>query len=501
MKDTLRTISSLLGVSPNRSPSTSGSILDEPFFHLGRATGRFSERRHLGAATQGDDLWLSLRDAAQGVICVGSPGEGKTSGLVGRLTLQALQHATIPGIFCPDIKGDFATTFERLAQLGGRSTTRIGIGPGAKGFNAIGTLSPSAVGAVISRYMSRGASGGDNAFFVNSSAQLLEASLALLKAQPDKYTLAEARRIPILADKRDDAIAAAKAEVQRVDDLLAAGMSVSPADMARRDEMAFGLSYFAEDFKGLQADKETYGNILSQLSTALSPFSRPQIERAFCDASTGALDLSSLYDGAAVVVTCATTEFPSVMEIVMTLLKEQFFALIRARSEMAKDDPRAQRPIVFLCDEYQAIASPRDAEFFALSRSQRLIPVVSMQQFESLSRIMSEADATLLIGNMSQKIGFTVGTPKTIAIFTDLLGEAEYVETTTTKGVSQHATHILPQISSSAADSNRTHKVVDGQMFRSLTNNYRTMQLEAIALLRVGGRAKDDIIQIDGLTV
>jgi len=467
----------------------------EIFLTLGTATGYLASRNHSGAAEPGAEISLSFRAAAQGIMVLGSPGEGKTIGLMNPLALQALDHEIQVGVLAYDIKGSFAPTFVELARRAGREAKVIGIGPGTTPINCIGSLSPDAVGKILAAYMSRGSS-SDNQFFINSSSQIVAASLALLRAQPEKYNLAEARRIPFVEAARAEAIAEAQAYID-ASKLLP---PTDPAEIELLDEVAYGINYFAEDFAALSQDKDTYGNVLSQLSTALSPFARRSLHESLCASGAGALDFSSLYDGSAMVVSMPNQDLPAVAELVYQLLSEQFATLVRRRSDMADGDPQKWRPIVLLIDEFQSVATPRWAELFALSRDQGLIPILAVQQYESISRVMTkEDDANLLFGNCGTKIGMSVGTSKSVDVFKNILGEAEYTETTESKSKPGMSPFHPGTVSKTPSQKHRA--AIDGQVFRALTNDHETMTFQAICMSRCDGRSQDDVIQVRGMIV
>src|SRR5437868_3282079 len=70
---------------------------------------------------------------------------------------------------------------------------------------------------------------------------------------------------------------------------------------------------------------------------------------------------------------------------------------------MEKEPDRPWRPVLFLCDEYQAFATvgendpSGDERFFSLSRQARCIPIVATQSISSLrSTLPGESWRTLL---------------------------------------------------------------------------------------------------------
>jgi hypothetical protein len=491
--------------SPPASPEPAAEAspysysVDDILFHLGTATGYMRSRNHTGAAELGQSMDLTFRAACGGIGIFGSPGEGKSISVIFPLTYQALAHPVQCGVLAYDIKGNFGDRFLKLCKRANRKGTRIGIGPGAQGFNAIGTLSPSAAGNCIAQYMARGAGAGNSGFFIKSSSQLLEASLALLLAQPKKYNLYDVRLIPMNEEERAEAIKEAHAAV----DAAKANPPTDLEEIVKIERIEFGLQYFKYDFEALKTDKETYGNILSQLSTALYPFSYPALRRSLCETRAGGIDFSSLYDGAALCVSFASQEYPAAASLVYMLIGEQFANLILKRGDMVPGSEKQWRPIVLVMDEFQTVCSPRWTEFFALSREQNCCQIIATQQFESLSREMPETDAMLLIGNLTTRLGLCVGTPKTYELFEKILGSADYEDVSWSKAKSRPGFQFWHpgQDTKTTSGSTRQRPVVDGQVFRELTNNYEDMTFEAVCVMRNNGQSFDDRITMQGLLV
>jgi hypothetical protein len=72
---------------------------------------------------------------------------------------------------------------------------------------------------------------------------------------------------------------------------------------------------------------------------------------------------------------------------------------------MDQDEARSRRPVLFLCDEYQAFATTGenepsgDEKFFSLARQARCIPLLATQSISSLrSALTGESWRTLLQG-------------------------------------------------------------------------------------------------------
>src|SRR5207344_1536070 len=99
--------------------------------------------------------------------------------------------------------------------------------------------------------------------------------------------------------------------------------------------------------------------------------------------------------------------------------------------QMDRDEARSQRPVLFVCDEYQAFATTGenepsgDEKFFSLARQARCIPIVATQSISSLrSTLPGESWRTLLQG-LRTKIFLALSDDFSAQMAADLCGKAE----------------------------------------------------------------------------
>jgi hypothetical protein len=101
---------------------------------------------------------------------------------------------------------------------------------------------------------------------------------------------------------------------------------------------------------------------------------------------------------------------------------------------MSTEPGRTWRPIVFLCDEYQAFATTGendpsgDEKFFSLARQARCIPIVATQTPSSLrSTLPGESWRTLLQG-LRTKIFLALSDDFSATLAAELCGKAEHLK-------------------------------------------------------------------------
>jgi type IV secretory system conjugative DNA transfer VirD4/TraG family protein len=119
-----------------------------------------------------------------------------------------------------------------------------------------------------------------------------------------------------------------------------------------------------------------------------------------------------------------------------TMLKQDFQRAVLNRIPKITAAPGGcWRPVLFLCDEYQAFATSGenepsgDEKFFSLSRQAKCIPIVATQSLSSIrSTLPGEAWRTLLQG-LRTKIFLTLSDDFSARFAADLCGRAERLKT------------------------------------------------------------------------
>jgi len=123
---------------------------------------------------------------------------------------------------------------------------------------------------------------------------------------------------------------------------------------------------------------------------------------------------------------------PGLARALGTMLKQDFQrAVLNRVHQMDRDAARSRRPVLFVCDEYQAFATTGenepsgDEKFFSLARQARCIPLVATQSISSLrSALTGESWRTLLQG-LRTKIFLTLSDDFSAQMAADLCGKIE----------------------------------------------------------------------------
>lgn len=123
---------------------------------------------------------------------------------------------------------------------------------------------------------------------------------------------------------------------------------------------------------------------------------------------------------------------PGLARALGTMLKQDFQRAVLNRVARLEADPQANhRPVLFVCDEYQAFATSGenepsgDEKFFSLARQAKCIPIVATQSVSSLrSTLPGESWRTLLQG-LRTKVFLTLSDDFSAQMAADLCGKTE----------------------------------------------------------------------------
>ena len=188
-------------------------------------------------------------------------------------------------------------------------------------------------------------------------------------------------------------------------------------DQDRKEQLEAVKRWYNDDWKNL--DKKLQSSVVEGISVFLSLFDdNPRVKRMFCppfelyrqpDAGrSGRKALPQiatlLEQGKVVALNFPISMNPGLARAIGVMLKMDFQrAVLNRIPHIAKNPEKEWRPIVFICDEYQELATvgvnepSGDEKFFSLSRQAKCVPLVATQSISSLqSTLPGDAWRTLL---------------------------------------------------------------------------------------------------------
>jgi hypothetical protein len=123
---------------------------------------------------------------------------------------------------------------------------------------------------------------------------------------------------------------------------------------------------------------------------------------------------------------------PGLARALGTMLKQDFQrAVLNRIHRMETDSSRSRRPVLFVCDEYQAFATTGenepsgDEKFFSLARQARCIPIIATQSISSLRSTLSGESWRTLLQGLRTKVFLTLSDDFSAQMAAELCGKVE----------------------------------------------------------------------------
>jgi hypothetical protein len=234
-----------------------------------------------------------------------------------------------------------------------------------------------------------------------------------------------------------------------------------PDYAARRARFEAVKRWFDDDWMRIEPKLRT--SIVEGISVFLSLFDdNPRVKHTFCppkalydpsqnaDGSHGTAlpPIGDLIDhGKVLALNFPLAMNPGLARALGTMLKQDFQRAVLNRIHReahggmtAQDPPLAgpgpqsappQRPVLFVCDEYQAFATTGenepsgDEKFFSLARQARCIPIVATQSISSLRSTLSGESWRTLLQGLRTKVFLALSDDFSAQMAADLCGKVE----------------------------------------------------------------------------
>ena len=426
----------------------------------------------------GQQVALCLEDACQNIVVMGGIGSGKTTRAVQPLLLQLLDQNAGGLIF--DIKGDFKKAVSSLAGATGKNVEIIG--PGQKGMNLLQGLSPEVASSFLKSAFLLSGESRENPFWINTATELCRNELGVLSFVPGQYNLWSLYRY--IFDK------VFQAEI----DTTVKDLKIKLDPQAVRLLESY-QSYRENIFSGF--DEKVISGVKATVAQVLSPFSQPNLVDAFCTVNENMVRMEDVLDGTVFLADLPLSRWGLGGKVVYTFIKLRFFNVMQRR--VSEPDWNQDRPVFFVCDEFQEIVSCNkdgisDLNFWDKSRSSKTIGIISGQSVSSFYAAIGSRDtAHALLQNFRQKICFKTEDQATLEHLNQLLGRVDIVQESY-----HHSSSSGTHDTSSTAGKNTMLKekaLLDPQVIRVLGKD------QAIAILSLNSQSRDDVINVRAVFV
>ncbi|MCL2548613.1 MAG: hypothetical protein FWE76_05585 [Symbiobacteriaceae bacterium] len=205
-------------------------------------------------------------------------------------------------------------------------------------------------------------------------------------------------------------------------------------------------NYFSGEFRSkAETTIETVKAVVTQMTAFFA--SSERIANSF---SPGREKLNflgfeeAIREGKIVVLAMNVAEYPKVSQTVAAYLKLDFQAEIIQRTSKGRY-ATVERPMFFLCDEYQEFVTSKDGNFYGISREAKCCSIVASQSCTSLLKALGgdRPSFETLYQNLISKITLRSDDRLTIEMMQLLIGKTD-------------KTHISKNVSESAADSQKS---------------------------------------------
>lgn len=458
-------------------------ITHSPFgLLLGKSTGLLEKRSHGAGLKGGQDIVLSLEDATHNMVVLGGIGSGKTTCVINPVLLQLFQQDCGGLIF--DIKGDFHSTVYKFSENLISKERLVRLGMGGHPINLIEGLSPEMAASFLKSALILGGQGRGESFWIDTATELCRNALGVLSLLPEKYTLTDLY----------DYLFHANAKARLQDEI----ESIIPAlDDSKLRTLNSYQGYMEHVFDTFE-DK-TKANVMATVAQVLSPFRNPALVDAFCKSSP--LKMENVLNGAVYLLSLPLAEWGLGGKVAYNFIKLRFFNVMQKR--LTQPQWNQNRPVFFLCDEYQEIASGNkdslsDLNFWDKSRTSKTIGIISAQSMSSFYAAIGDRDvANTILQNFRQKICFRTEDQTTFDYLNRLIGQVEVEKKTTStqRGSSSKNLGDGRQVHHSQSESTAyvDKPVVDAQLLRNL------LPAQAVAALVIQGHSCDDVLNMTAL--
>ncbi len=459
------------------APVSAGGSTGRFGLWLGESTGWLSKLSHVAGMAPNQNVVLDISDACQNIVVLGATGSGKTTRAINPMLVQLLDQDAGGLIF--DIKGDYKKDVFHFAQNAGRDVTVIGVGDGNFGINLLSGLTPEVAASFLKSIVLMAGGYGMEKFWVDTAAALCKNALGVLSFVPAYYSLEGLYLYLFNADKR--------VEIEKE-------ISALPVLEEKRKRLLDSyMAYHDQQFDKME-DK-TKAGVLSTVSQFLEPFLHPELIDAFCSQSNDSVNMEDVLNGAVYLVELPLSKWGLGGKVVYSLIKLRFYHVMQDRNQ--HQDWDQNRPVFFMCDEFQEIVSASkdglsDLNFWDKSRSSKTIGIISGQAVSSFYSAVGNRDvANTLLQNFRQKLSFKTEDASTLQYFNALADkvEVERKNYNTTSGKSSGGSHSSDTEGISIVDK----AVIDAQLFRTMNPE------QLLVLLTLDGRSMDDVLNTYGI--
>ena len=360
----------------------------------------------------------------QNFLITGTIGTGKTASVMYPFLKQALNYECDDpdkkaGMLILDVKGNFYEKAIEYARECGRADDIILINlDGEYKYNPLHKPDMEPVDlAERSRQVISLFSGGGKSekFWDTKSSQMMTECIRLLRLTRQYVTLSDIHKIVTNEYFLEELFAELNELIEKED-----------VELSAFDYNSC-INYFQGEFNSRA--ENTIATIKACVTEMTGFFaSSERINRAFCPPKEE-LNFEGFEDvvnkGKIVVLAMNVAEYPQVSRTISAYMKLDFQSVVQQRTSPGKTLNR-ERPVFFICDEYQEFVTANDGRFYGLSRESRCCSIVSSQSYTSILQTLGNKEAfDVLQQNLINKLWLRTDDKLTIDTAQLLTGKEE----------------------------------------------------------------------------
>ena len=352
-------------------------------------------------------IYLNYSGLYQNILITGSIGSGKTSSGISNI-LDGLIKDNIVGLII-DIKGNYVNTLNKIAKKYGKSKNVIVISMDNDfKYNPLNKpdLSSSELASYMIRVLKVLSKGNNNSdpFWLDKSESFIRDFITLIRIYNDNFVnFMEIHKLVTNNSYIEEKLKVIKERI---------------LNNEYDDNKLFEINAAFNNIKNeyLKLDERVIGIIKAEITRLTNIFVTDyNIYNKFCTDNTY---LNFLEDKIVVLsINIGKNRFLS--KVISTYIKLDFQQQILSRIN-------PQKPVFFVCDEFQEIVNFEDSNFFSISREYKAINVISVQSYNSLiNSLQDNKSASVIIQNLVNKIWFRNDDIYTVKEIIKQLGKEE----------------------------------------------------------------------------
>lgn len=381
----------------------------------------------------GNNTW-TIRNACEGVICLGATGSGKSSGPLRKMAMSFLKENFGGIVFC--VKHDEKSIWQHYAEETGRRNDFMYLSEETFNFLSYERERPGEgageIENIVHLFMEIADVGKNklnqttnDEYWKDAVKQFLRNAVTLLFLAEEPLTLQNIKKVIDTAPRNN--------ENPETEEIYCSSLieRIRCKGNKTNDDFILLSEYFNKELANL--DNRTRSNIVSSFTVIVDSFLRGEMKRCFC-AKKSSFKPEMVFDGKILIVDYNIKEWQKLGSYASAVIKYCFMQAVERRPV---SDVDKIRPVFLFADECQNFAIPYDQLFQTTARSSKTVTVYATQNIGNLYASYGKDQVSSLLGNLGTKIFCQNGDDKTNNWASDSIGKVIVKRHSMSKGEGQ----------------------------------------------------------------